>query len=72
METRLVASTVIMTYATGRVARFVAKRHRRSSRYGWWAVVHGSPDRLGLLNLERMGRRTPPQLGLAGKAECRR
>jgi len=41
----------IMTYATQRLARFVAKRHKRSARYGWWAVVHGSPDRLGLINL---------------------
>jgi group II intron reverse transcriptase/maturase len=41
----------IMTYATQRVARFVAKRHKRSSRFGWWAVVHASPDRLGLINL---------------------
>ena len=41
----------IMTYATERVARFVAKRHRRSARYGWWTVVHRSPDRLGLINL---------------------
>lgn len=41
----------IMTYATQRLAGFVAKRHRRSSRYGWWAVVHRSPDRLGLINL---------------------
>jgi len=41
----------IMTYATRRLAGFVAKRHKRSARYGWWAVVHGSPDRLGLINL---------------------
>jgi len=44
-------SARIMTYATERVARFVAKRHRRSARYGWWTVVHRSPDRLGLINL---------------------
>ncbi|MFQ5381836.1 MAG: group II intron reverse transcriptase/maturase [Dehalococcoidia bacterium] len=41
----------IMTYTTERLARFVAKRHRRSARYGWWTVVHRSPDRLGLINL---------------------
>jgi RNA-directed DNA polymerase len=34
-----------------RVARFVAKRHKRSWRYGWRAVAHQSPDRLGLINL---------------------
>jgi RNA-directed DNA polymerase len=41
----------IQTYALGRLALFVAKRHKRSRGYGWWAVVHHSPDRLGLINL---------------------
>jgi|SRR5665213_2161440 len=41
----------MMTYATGRLALLIAKRHRRSRGYGWWTVVHRSPDRLGLINL---------------------
>ena len=41
----------IMTYALGRLALFVAKRHKRPRSYGWWAVVHHSPERLGLINL---------------------
>ena len=41
----------IMTYALGRLALFVAKRHKRSRSYGWWTVFHHSPDRLGLINL---------------------
>jgi group II intron reverse transcriptase/maturase len=41
----------ITSHAMIRVARFVAKRHKRSWRYGWRAVAHQSPDRLGLINL---------------------
>lgn len=41
----------IRTYALGRLARFVAKRHKRGRDYGWWTVVHRSPDQLGLVNL---------------------
>ena len=29
---------------------FIAKRHKRSARYGWWAI-HQSPDRMGLIDL---------------------
>ena len=39
------------TYATDRLALFVAKRHRRARAYGWRAVVYRSPDRYGLINL---------------------
>lgn len=38
-------------YALGRLALFVAHRHKRSRDYGWWSVVHRSPDQLGLVNL---------------------
>ncbi len=38
-------------YALGRLALFVAHRHKRSRDYGWWTVVHRSPDQLGLVNL---------------------
>ena len=41
----------IRTYALGRLALFVTKRHRRSRYYGWWTVVHRSPDQMGLVNL---------------------
>ena len=41
----------INRYALNRLARFVAKRHKRSWRYGWWAAACQSSDRLGLINL---------------------
>lgn len=41
----------IRTYAVMRLARFLAKRHTRSSRYGWWILTHQSPDLMGLINL---------------------
>jgi RNA-directed DNA polymerase len=42
---------LIGTYATDRLALFVAKRHRRGWSYGWRAVVYRSPDRFRLINL---------------------
>jgi RNA-directed DNA polymerase len=44
--------TQMTTYATERLAVFVRKRHKRSRNYGWWSVVHRSPDRMGLINLD--------------------
>ena len=41
----------ITNHALNRLARFVAKRHKRTWRYGWKAVAYQSPDRLGLINL---------------------
>ena len=41
----------INLYALNRISRFVAKRHKRSWRYGWKAVAYQSPDRLGLITL---------------------
>ncbi len=41
----------INLYALKRLARFVARRHKRNWRYGWRAVAYQSPDRLGLINL---------------------
>ena len=38
-------------YALDRLARFIAKRHKRGWRYGWKVVVYQSPDRLGLISL---------------------
>jgi group II intron reverse transcriptase/maturase len=42
----------INRYAEHRVARFVAKRHKRGWGYGLKVVLYQSPDRLGLINLE--------------------
>ena len=41
----------IMTYATLRLARFMAIRHQRPWRYGYVMVIHRSPDRMGLIDL---------------------
>jgi len=45
-----VAFDKITFHAFVRLAHFIAKRHKRSARYGWWAV-HQSPDRMGLISL---------------------
>ena len=42
----------ISNYAVGRLALFVAKRHKRASGYGLSVVVYMSPNRLGLVNLD--------------------
>ncbi|MCA1682086.1 MAG: group II intron reverse transcriptase/maturase [Actinobacteria bacterium] len=39
-------------YARMRLAGFITKRHRRSRRFGWWAVAFASPNQLGLINLD--------------------
>jgi RNA-directed DNA polymerase len=54
------------------VARFIAKRHKRSIRYGWWAVVHQSPDRVGLINLGGTIVAPRPNRPWRPGAECRR
>jgi RNA-directed DNA polymerase len=45
-----VAFDKITFHAYVRLAGFIAKRHKRSGRYGWWAI-HQSPDRMGLISL---------------------
>lgn len=40
-----------MTYASLRLARFMAIRHQRPWRFGSVMVIHRSPDRLGLIDL---------------------
>jgi RNA-directed DNA polymerase len=40
----------VSTFAVSRMARFVAKVHRRSRSYGW-SVMYHSANRLGLINL---------------------
>ena len=47
-----VAFDKITFHALVRLAGFVAKCHKRSGRYGWWTIVHQSPDRLGLISLD--------------------
>jgi len=42
----------IVGYARMRLAGFLAKRHRRSRRFGWWVVAFASTDWLGLINLD--------------------
>jgi hypothetical protein len=77
----------ITLHALNRLARFVAKRHKRSWRYGWKAVAYQSPNRLGLINLNgtivaprpnrptRPGRRMPTAKNVgepcAGKSHAR-
>jgi RNA-directed DNA polymerase len=41
----------ISNYAAGRLALFVAKRHKRTRSYGWSVFAFQSPDRLGLIDL---------------------
>jgi hypothetical protein len=61
----------VSTYATDRLALFVAKRHRRARSYGRRAVVYRSPDRYGLINLN--GSVVAPRPNRpGGTAECRR
>jgi hypothetical protein len=33
------------------MAIFVANRHQRRTRFGWWVVARQSPDHLGLIDL---------------------
>ena len=56
----------------GRLAGFIAKRHKRRTRYGWGVLGH-SPDRMGLIDLSGIIIRaaTIPVPGVRG-AECRR
>jgi len=41
----------IMYYAEMRMALVIAKRHKRSRRYGWSVLGYQSPDHLGLVSL---------------------
>ena len=57
----------IGTYARARLSLFVAKRHHRPRRYGWLAVVHGSPNHMGLINLN--GRVVAPRPNRSWRAQ---
>ena len=37
--------------AINRLSIFIANRHGRTRRFGWWVVARQSPDRLGLIDL---------------------
>jgi RNA-directed DNA polymerase len=41
----------ISNHAAGRLAGFVAKRHKRTRGYGWSVLHFQSPDRMGLIDL---------------------
>ena len=41
----------ITLHAVNRLAIFVANRHQRDRRWGWWVVARQSPDHLGLIDL---------------------
>ena len=49
----------ITLHAINRLAIFVANRYQRDRRFGWWVVTRQSPDRLGLIDLQR--NRRPPR-----------
>ena len=46
--------TRITTHALRRLALFAAKRHTRASGYGMTIVAYLSPDRMALINLDRL------------------
>ena len=35
-----------------RLARFIAKKHRRSRAFGWWVFAFASDNQLGLISLD--------------------
>ena len=41
----------ITLHAVNRLSLFVANRHQRDRRFGWWVVARQSPNRLGLIDL---------------------
>jgi RNA-directed DNA polymerase len=62
----------IRNHALERLALVIAKRHHRSRAYGWSVVAFQSPNQLGLVDLNGIGRRPQTRTGLAGKTACRR
>jgi Group II intron, maturase-specific domain len=57
-------------YALDRLARFVAKRHKRGRGYGLKVVVYQSPNRLGLIGLDGTIVAPRPKSAVATDAEC--
>ena len=67
--------TRITTYALRRLALFVAKRHKRKTGYGMTVVAFVSPNRMGLVSLDRLVVTPSPFRDWRvkrGTAECRR
>ena len=67
--------TRITTYALRRLALFVAKRHKRRTGYGMTVVAFVSPNRMGLVSLDRLVVTPSPFRDWRvkrGTAECRR
>lgn len=62
----------IRRYAMECLARFVAKRHRRTTRFGWWMAAYASPDQYGLLNLDGWVIAPRPNRPWRDPRECRR
>jgi RNA-directed DNA polymerase len=62
----------ITLHAIVRLAGFVAKRHKRTTSYGWLVVAYQSPDRLGLINLNGTIIAPRPNRTRPREAECRR
>jgi group II intron reverse transcriptase/maturase len=62
----------ITLHAIVRLAGFVAKRHKRTTSYGWLVVAYQSPDRLGLINLNGTIIAPRPNRTRHREAECRR
>jgi group II intron reverse transcriptase/maturase len=62
----------ITRHAIVRLAGFVAKRHKRTTSYGWMVVAYQSPDRLGLINLNGTIIAPRPNRTRPRAAECRR
>ena len=52
--------------------RFVAKRHKRASGFGWTVIHYRSSDHMGLINLDGTVVTPSPFPELAGPAESRR
>jgi RNA-directed DNA polymerase len=62
----------ISAFALQRLARFMAKRHKRRYRWGWQLVAYQSPDRLGLIKLSGIVVAPRPLWGWRAPAEHRR
>ena len=41
----------ISLYTVNRLSIFIANRHSRDRRFGWWVVARQAPNRLGLIDL---------------------
>jgi group II intron reverse transcriptase/maturase len=65
------AFDAIMLHAHTRLAGFIAKRHKRRTRYGW-RILSRSPDRLGLIDLNGIVVAPRPNRPRRQGAECRR